>query len=193
MEPVKVLTESETEVISHKVTAPRDRLLLLLLLDAGLRIGEAARLVKQDLYFNDEPREVLYLRESICKRSKSRSVPLSYRLRNSIRYSNSICWNSLRLERNPFAFGRPFHTTHLSTRQLRNIINSIGLKFLGKSISPHMLRHTFATNLMRVTDIRTVQTLLGHSNLSSTQVYTHPNTVDLKSAIDKIANSGSKQ
>jgi integrase/recombinase XerC len=49
-----------------------------------------------------------------------------------------------------------------------------------------MLRHTFATNLMRTTNARVVQQLLGHKNLSSTQIYTHPNQQDLKKAIDSL-------
>ncbi|GAH69734.1 unnamed protein product, partial [marine sediment metagenome] len=48
---------------------------------------------------------------------------------------------------------------------------------------PHMLRHTFASKLMRVTSMRTVQELLGHSSITSTQIYTHPNEDDKKKAI----------
>ena len=48
------------------------------------------------------------------------------------------------------------------------------LQVLGRSYSPHALRHTFATRLMRKSDIRTVQEALVHSSLSSTQIYTHP-------------------
>ena len=48
------------------------------------------------------------------------------------------------------------------------------------------LRHTYATRLMRVTNIRTVQVLLGHRRLSSTQIYTHPDQEDKDKAIDKM-------
>ncbi|GAH96402.1 unnamed protein product, partial [marine sediment metagenome] len=55
-----------------------------------------------------------------------------------------------------------------------------------REIHPHILRHTFATRLMSKTSMRVVQELLGHKNLSSTQIYTHPNNADLQEAIDSL-------
>jgi len=64
------------------------------------------------------------------------------------------------------------------------------MKALGFKVHPHMLRHTFGTNLLRVSDIRVVQSLLGHASISTTQIYTHPNTADQKKAIDKLGRPG---
>jgi len=60
---------------------------------------------------------------------------------------------------------------------------------LGRKVRPHVLRHTFATNMMRVCDTRIVQELLGHSSITSTQVYTHPNEQDLRFALDRAATA----
>ena len=81
---------------------------------------------------------------------------------------------------------RRFMGPALTTRAIEKMLQKMGLILFGKQIYPHMLRHTFATKLMRLTDIRTVQMLLGHVNLSSTQIYTHPNSTDADNAIRKM-------
>ena len=84
-----------------------------------------------------------------------------------------------------FVFHRPNNkAVPLSDKSFQNLIKKITLLAVGRPLSPHNLRHTFATNLCRVTNTRVVQELMGHANLQSTQVYTHPNKADLQKAID---------
>jgi len=77
----------------------------------------------------------------------------------------------------------------ITTRQVERIIKHAAIASIGRPANPHMLRHTFATKLMRITNVRVVQELLGHRNLSSTQIYTHPNQDDFAAAIRNLAPS----
>ncbi|GAJ04418.1 unnamed protein product [marine sediment metagenome] len=85
-----------------------------------------------------------------------------------------------------YAFYATWCMRPLTVRQVQRIITFAGKLSMGRNIHPHLLRHTFATRLMRNTSMAVVQQLLGHTNLSSTQIYTHPNGEDRKKAIDSL-------
>jgi len=164
----------------------RNYLIGCLMLEAGLRVGEVVKLRKSHLYFIDTPVKTLVLTSEITKNQKERTIPVSARL--------SQCMSEFYKEspwlRDDLSSRRVFldqgKVNYLTTRQVERIINAAGWKSLGRPVHPHILRHTFATKLMRVTDMRTVQELLGHSNVTSTQIYTHPNEDDKKKAIEGL-------
>lgn len=167
----------------------RNHLIGCLMLEAGLRVGEVVSLKISHLYFKDVPVKTLLLTSDITKNKKERTVPVSTRLAESLRQYFGT-WLSCAL--NPdsaYVFCVSDNEKPLTTRQVENIINSAGYKAFGRPINPHMLRHTFASRLLRVTNMRTVQELLGHSYITSTQIYTHPNEDDKKEAIDMVSEN----
>jgi len=167
----------------------RNHLMGCLMLEAGLRVGEVVKLKYSHLFFNRTPVKSILLTGDITKNHKERSVPVSERLLASMQdYFEGWIPTDLASFKS-FCFYVKDPTTPLTTRQVENVIVSAGETAFGRRINPHMLRHTFASRLMRVTNMRTVQELLGHSYITSTQIYTHPNEDDKKTAIEKLAQS----
>lgn len=176
------------QLVGDKAKDVRDALIFLLMLDAGLRVGELVKLQVGDLLFADKPVTTLEVRTLIAKNHHPRSVPLSQAVQTSIESMNRKIWmvDMAVPADNAFYTVNPLH--RISTRQVQRILKSAGVIALGKKVTPHMLRHTFATRLMTKTDIRTIQVLLGHASLASTQIYTHPNSKNLRDAIDAMDN-----
>jgi len=132
------------------------------------------------------PCRTLTLRGPISLKGSSREVPVSARLSRALeRYTTDPLliadWPLTQKMITNKPQGRP-----LTTRTIERIITAAAEKAIGRPVHPHVLRHTFATKLMRKTDIRTVQDLLGHKHISSTQIYTHPSMSDKRQAIDSL-------
>jgi len=164
----------------------RNYLMALLMLDAGLRVGELVQLQQMDLFFSDHPCYNLIVRAAIAKHKKERIVPLSDRVIDAIwkLKQKDLSWNSQ--SGSIYAFRNAGSYAHISVRRVQQIISASAIAAIGRPVHPHMLRHTFATRLMAKTNIRVVQELLGHSSLQSTQIYTHPNQTDLTNAIKNL-------
>lgn len=164
----------------------RNYLIGCLMLEAGLRVGEVVKLKKSHLYFKGIPVQNLLLTPDVTKNKKERSIPVSTRLKLALEeYYKTIDWIPHAIDAD-FVFMLWERSVPITTRQVERIFFSAGITALGRPVNPHRLRHTFATKLMRVTDMRTVQELLGHSNITSTQIYTHPNEQDKRNAIRNL-------
>jgi integrase/recombinase XerC len=144
----------------------RDAAVLSLLYGAGLRISEALAIVRRDAPIGE--RDVLRV---IGKGGKIRSAPVIVPVRRAIEAYLDLCPYRLAPDGPLFvgAKGRP-----LSPRILQLAIERLrGGLGLAAHATPHALRHSFATHLLgRGGDLRTIQELLGHASLSSTQIYT---------------------
>lgn len=146
----------------------RDRALLELLYASGLRISEACSLNLRDVDF--ERTEVRVL----GKGARERIVPFGRHARDALRRyidgARGLLWSQ---EGEGALFLNRFGG-RLSTRSARRLLAAHELRAGLPRRGPHTLRHTFATHLLEGgADLRSVQELLGHQSLSSTQIYTH--------------------
>ncbi|KYD08245.1 tyrosine recombinase XerC [Heyndrickxia sporothermodurans] len=147
----------------------RNLSLLEVLYSTGIRVSECANIKLSDIDFDFETIHVK------GKGRKERIVLFgtfaSEALNNYIKNARPLLMNKTDHE---YLFVN-FRGTPLTTRGIRHILNNLISKAaLTGKMHPHMLRHTFATHLLNNgADLRTVQELLGHENLSSTQIYTH--------------------
>ncbi len=162
----------------------RDRAMLETLYSTGIRVSELVGLNSEDL---DVPGEALHVRG---KGRKERIVPLGAHALAAIgRYIELL--KSDPRNPQPGVRGKPLfinkHGGRLSSRSVRRKLDKY-LKQVGldPTISPHTLRHSFATHLLdNGADLRSVQELLGHQSLSTTQVYTHLSTTRMQDAYNK--------
>jgi integrase/recombinase XerC len=163
-----------------RAVALRDRAVLELLYGSGLRVGEVATLTLDRI--DVRRRRVLVL----GKGSKEREVPISEyaadALTGYLRHGRSVMAPEgsrqvfLNRRRNPF-----------SERDIRTMVQRYGATLLpGRRVTPHTLRHSFATHLLEGgADIRAVQELLGHASVATTQRYTHVSRRRLFDAYDR--------
>ena len=170
LQEINKLIETPPE---HTIFGIRDRAILELLYGTGMRVGELVNLNIRDIDLYEKIVRVF------GKGSKERILPLGnpgikavqeyLTGRNKFRKNISINKND------PNALFLNRFGGRLSARSIRRlIIKYMKIAGLNKKISPHVLRHSFATHLLGGgADLRSVQELLGHESLSTTQIYTH--------------------
>jgi len=136
---------------------PRDKAIISLLSESGLRVSELANLQSSQINFQTKKINI------IGKGGKAR---IAFFGKNTISYLQPIV-------KMPYIFGGK---EPISTRTVQKIIKKTSRKigWLDKNITPHTFRHSFASNLLNNgLDIRAVQEMLGHKSISTTQIYTH--------------------
>jgi len=161
----------------------RNVTMMILMLDVGIRVGELVKLTYDELFFNSEAVHTLFVPPHIGKGGRTRNVPLSQRVTYALNRWYKLNHKSDEKVWSYKAFPRTINGGIITSRTIERIISHAATTAAGIVCTPHTLRHTFATRLLKVTNIRTVQELLGHKNLSSTQIYTHVNDDDKRSAI----------
>lgn len=158
------LAEEAESGASNDWIGARDLAILLLLYGAGLRVAEAMGLTARVLPLGQAMRVT-------GKRGKTRIVPLVPAVKEAITNYVALCPYAIAGDARLFvgAKGGPLNPD-LVRRAVRGARSRLGLP---DSLTPHALRHSFATHLMaRGADLRSLQELLGHASLSSTQIYT---------------------
>jgi len=170
----------ETPDVSTLLGA-RDRAMLETMYSTGVRVSELVDLNIQDIDFVGE---CLHIRG---KGKKERITPIAPTALAWIRrYMDLRRADPRAASFNQQAVFVNKHGQRLSTRSVRRKLDKyLTIAGLDPSISPHTLRHSFATHMLnRGADLRSVQELLGHQSISTTQIYTHVTTARMKQAYD---------
>lgn len=171
----KVVSVKEIDEMLHNNLTPLEHVMMELLYSCGLRVSELVNLKLNDIDLSSK-----YIR-CFGKGSKERIIPIGeqakimlkeyFPTRDLLVKKYNLTTKNLLIKDNG----------HFVTRQdVYNFIHAQG-KLIHKNISPHTLRHSFATHLLENgADLRVVQELLGHSDVSTTQLYTHISKKRLK-------------
>jgi integrase/recombinase XerC len=167
---------------SRRPLDKRDKALLELLYATGLRVSELVGLDLEDINFEERLLRVK------GKGKKERLVPYGRSAENSLRAYSRVRKSFSQGEIDESALFLNSRGPRLSTRSVQRIVRStIQQTALKRKISPHSLRHSFASHLLsRGADLRSIQELLGHASLATTQKYTH---LDLKQLLDVYKKS----
>ncbi len=170
----QVLTKEEVEKLLHspntgQVLGLRDRAMLELMYATGLRISEIINLKLEDLHLT------MGTLQTLGKGHKERIVPVGDEAIKWInRYLEEARPKLLKQKRSNYLFLN-FHGNNLTRQGVwKNLKAEVRKAGIQKNITPHTLRHSFATHILENgADLRIVQELLGHADISTTQIYTH--------------------
>lgn len=183
----KILSRSDLEklFLAPDITTEeglRDRAIIELLYATGLRVSEIANIKKSDIQIGERRLRVM------GKGSKERVLPFGKNAANWLKNYLEEAYPKL----NPgfsseFFFVTGKNPRALNRQEIWKLIQTYAQKAGIKKISPHFLRHSFATHLLEGgMNLRSVQTLLGHSDISTTQIYTHVEETRLLEAHKKF-------
>ncbi|MGD0915705.1 MAG: tyrosine-type recombinase/integrase [Thermodesulfobacteriota bacterium] len=155
----------------------RDLLMILLLLDTGLRISELCGIKRDDIDLEAGTIRI------IGKGDKERRAILSDRCISLLREALKI-----RLKGSDFLLVNS-HTNCLGTRHAFRLVQNLGKRVGISNLHPHMLRHSYATNLRRKGgDLLLIRDALGHSSVSSTEIYAHLDETEYGSKLRELIN-----
>jgi integrase/recombinase XerD len=182
--PRKLPTVLSVEEVRRMITVvghcPRDKALLMTMYGAGLRISEALALKGQDI---DSPRMLIHVRQG--KGNKDRMVKMSPSLLTALRDA----WRTRTGNPGNTPADRLFPNSGDPARPLdrgtafRIVTRAAKDAGITRRVSPHTLRHSYATHLLEAgADLHTIQLLMGHANLKTTTVYLHLSQAALNAA-----------
>ena len=174
------LSEEEVDLLLDiKLTdmySYRNKAMLEVLYATGLRVSELVNLKMENIDFEQD------IIRTYGKGNKERVIPIGEYAKVYLeKYLNEYRYQMLKHGNNEYVFLNN-HGKNMTRQGFFKIIKSIASDAgINKEISPHILRHSFASHLLKHgADLRTIQELLGHSNVSTTQIYTHISNEELK-------------
>lgn len=171
------LSEVEVNTLIDNSTNDLDKALLTTLYATGMRVSELVQLKSINLNFESGSLRCL------GKRGKERVIPLYPKAVNALK-EYQITRHQIHFSSSLFFLNKKGKS--ISRQYVYTLVRTCAKgSDLADSISPHTLRHTFATHLLENgADLRSIQELLGHSNIQTTQIYTHVETKRLQNVYD---------
>ena len=170
---IDYLTPEKSETLIAEVANPKHKVMILLMHDAGLRVSEAVSLKLSDFDFKKRVINVHSLKKRRKKNTKrgDRPIPISSRLYNAIanylKEENDVEGWLFPSDKNPKG-----HITRYAASYMLSRFKKKHPEF--HELRPHILRHTFASNLLKEgADLTTIRDLLGHEDIRTTTIYTH--------------------
>ena len=171
----KVVSVKEIEEMLHNNLTPLEHVMMELLYSCGLRVSELVNLKVNDIDLSSK-----YVR-CFGKGSKERIIPIGDKAKETVKeylQTRELTLKKYNLNTKNLLIRE--NGSMVTRQEVYNFIHAQG-KLIHKNISPHTLRHSFATHLLENgADLRVVQELLGHSDVSTTQLYTHISKKRLK-------------
>ncbi|MEM4330420.1 MAG: tyrosine-type recombinase/integrase [Candidatus Pacearchaeota archaeon] len=166
-----VLSKEEVSRLLNVINNKKSNLMVSLLYACGLRVSELINLEVNDLNFEEK---IGYVRQGKGRKDRIFNIPQSLLLKLKEYVEEK------KKEGEKYLFGK--NNKKISSRAVQKIVQRAAKKAgINKEVHPHTLRHSFATHLLESgVDIRKIQELLGHSNLSTTQIYTHISNEEIK-------------
>ena len=187
----KVLSENETKLLLsyfEKKSNPKLQAMLHILYGAGLRVSELVELTKDAIIYDENSKH--YVLIVLGKGNKERIVPLNNVAVEAIsNYMNNLHDEKIKFSRYLFpSRAKDGHMTRQGfAKLLKGLANEVGIP--AQKISPHVIRHAFATHLLsHGADLRSIQKLLGHKDISTTQIYTHISNEKVRALVEGNPN-----
>ena len=166
-----VLTKEEVKKILDSCDTKKSRLMLSLIYATGMRVSELTNLKSKDFHFDEN---IGFVRQAKGRKDRIFNIP------SFIKEDLIEQIGKQKEKKQEYIFSGP--KEKLSPRNIQKIVQLAAIKAgINKSVHPHTLRHSYATHLLeRGVDIRMIQELLGHSSISTTEIYTHVSKEELK-------------
>jgi integrase/recombinase XerD len=172
-----ILTAEEIRSLIKNTSNIKHKLIIKMIYGCGLRVSELISLQKNNININDD---LIHIK--LAKGRKDRFVKIPDSIKEEL-----ISYCKLNNEEILFPSGRGGKLTTATIQAiLKNAAKKSGIK---KRVYPHLLRHSFATHLLEQgTDLRIIQKLLGHSDIKTTQIYTHISQASIKNIKSPLDN-----
>ena len=185
VKPFHYISKSESELVLKTLKSKHHKVIILLMLDCGLRVSEACSIKFKNFDFKNRTITL----QSLKKKAKSlRTIPISDRLYQCL----GVYLHTYKEELNPNSFLFPSKKNenwHISRKTIWGVLKNLKSKTLIQNLHPHTLRHSFATHhLSAGTSLAEIKEMLGHKSYNTTLIYAEIPTEKLKERVNAVTS-----